>query len=77
VTAEPITLRVEPSARLEAQARDERYTTTPEDLPTGEWTFWAIPRAGDDVENPESGENWTVERVVWFTDGSKPWLILR
>lgn len=73
---DPITLRVQPSARLRMQAHSDRFTTTPDELPEGERTFYAIPRAGDGVEDPETGRHYTVERVVWWTNGEKPWLTL-
>lgn len=71
-----VTVKVQASAKLYARVGRPEFTTTADDLPPAEWTLFAVPRAGDEVEEPDTGRNFTVTRIVWWTDGSAPLVIV-
>jgi len=71
-----ITVKATPHARLQAEVADPRYLTKAEDMPPSTWTLAGIPRVGETIEDPETGHSFEVVRVVWWTDGSTPMLVV-
>ena len=72
-----VTVRIEASARMRAQARDPKYLTEQADIDAieGDLTLPIYPRIGDFIGWPD-GRSHTVQQFCWFTDGETPIVVV-